>query len=126
MTDYDAREGRSDFALAGTGKAGEAKAAAERAVAIAEKLARADSSYSYDLACALALQVRLDPTTPGPAAAAVTALRGAVEYGFDNVYKLKNDEHLAPIRRREDFLALIQNIEKKAAAPAGARVDNLH
>ena len=35
--------------------------AAERAVAILEKLAALDPSYSYDLACALALQARLEP-----------------------------------------------------------------
>jgi len=109
--------------LAAACKAGEARAAAERAVVIAEKLAREDSSYNYELACALALQSRLDPSSSGPPAAAVAALRGAAAYGFDNVYKLKNDEQLAPIRGREDFLALVHDLEKKSAAPAGSRDD---
>ncbi len=106
------------FALAGTDKAGEAKAAAERAVAIAEKLAREDSSYNYDLACALALQTRLEPAKPGPAEVAVVALRKAVEYGFDNAYKLENDDRLVPIRDRPDFKTLVQDARKQSAAPS--------
>ena len=76
--------------------------AAKRAVAIAEPLAVEDSSYAYDLACALALQSRLDPAAPGPPAAAVAALRKAVETGFDNAYKLEADELLGadPCKRR--------------------------
>ena len=121
---FEARiETARGMTLATAGKAGEARAAAERAVAIAAKLAREDSSYNYRLACALALQARLDPSSAGPPAAAVAALRGAVAYGFDNVYKLKNDENLTPIRRREDFQALVHDLEKKSASPAGSGDD---
>jgi len=105
------------FTLAATGKPIEAKAAADRAVAVAEKLAREDSSYNYDLACALALQARLDPAAPGPPAAAVAALRGAVAYGFDNVYKLNHDEHLAPVRGRQDFQDVIHLVKKSSVTP---------
>ena len=108
------------FTLAGAGKAGEAHAAADRAVAAAEKLAREDLSYNYDLACALALQARLDPAAPGPPAAAVAALRGAVAYGFDNVYKLKNDKELESIRSRRDFQDVIQLARKNSVAPGGS------
>jgi len=104
-------------ALAGAGKAGEAAAVAERAVAIEEKLAVEDPSYSYDLACALALQARLDPTAPGPPSAAVAALRKAVEAGFDNVYKLNHDEHLEPIRSRDDFQDVIHLVTKSSVTP---------
>ena len=52
-----------------------AAAPAEHAVAILEKLTSADPSYSYGLACALALQARLHPTPPGPRSAAVAASR---------------------------------------------------
>ena len=105
-------------ALAGAGKVEEAATAADRAVAILEKLAAEDRSYAYDLACALALQARLDPAAPGPPSAAVAALRKAVEAGFDNVYKLNHDEHLEPIRSREDFRRLVHDAEKNAAASA--------
>jgi hypothetical protein len=46
----------------------------------------------------------------------VAALRKAVEFGFDNVYKLKNDEQLAPFRPLEDFQMLVRETEKKVAA----------
>ncbi len=110
-------------ALAGAGKVTEAVAMAERAVAIREKLAAMDPSYSYDLACALALTARLDPAAPGPPKAAVAALRKAVEHGFDNVHKLNHDEHLEPIRRGEDFQTLVRDAEKNAAAPPLNRSD---
>jgi hypothetical protein len=100
------------FALAGAGRAADAAAAADLAVAIEKKLAKEDPSYSYDLACALALKARLDPAAPGLPSAAVAALRKAVEHGFDNVYKLSHDERLEPIRRREDFQSLVPNAEK--------------
>ena len=105
------------FTLAGAGKADEARAAAERAVAVAEKLAGEDSSYSYELACALALQARLDPSSSGPPAAAVAALRGAVAYGFDNVYKLNHDQYLDPIRSRDGFQDVIHLARKNSFAP---------
>ena len=92
-------------------------------MAVALKLAGEDPSYFYDLACALSLKARLSPKEPGPAADAVTALRKAVEFGFDNVYKLKNDEHLAAVRGRGDFQALVNDAEKNAAAAAGSVVD---
>jgi hypothetical protein len=98
------------------GKSNEAKLAATTALAIAEKLAAEDPSYLFDLACALALKARLDPADPAPPAAAVAALRKAIEFGFDNVYKLKNDQHLAPIRPREDFQTLLQDLERSASA----------
>ncbi len=107
--------------LADAGKREEAAHAAERAVEILEKLAALGPSYSYDLALALALQARLDPPAPGPPSAAVAALKKAVEEGFDNVDKLKNDERLAPIRRRADFQALVRDLEQRSAAPAGSR-----
>jgi eukaryotic-like serine/threonine-protein kinase len=103
-------------ALAGSSEAAEAKAAAKRAVVIEEKLAAEDHSYCYDLACALALQARLDPAAPVAPSAAVAALRKAVETGFDNVSKLKNDERLASIRHREEFRTLVQDAERNAAA----------
>ncbi len=100
------------------GKTAEAATAANDAVAAARKLAGEDSSYLYDLACALALEARLYPSEPGPAAAALDALRKAVEFGFDNVYKLKNDEHLAPVRQREDFQSLLDDTERRVRASA--------
>jgi tetratricopeptide (TPR) repeat protein len=95
-----------------------ASAAADQAVAVAQKLAAEDPSYLYDLARALALKAGLSAPAPEPAVAAVLALRKAVDFGFDNVYKLKNDEYLQPIRGREDFQGLVRDVEKKAV---GAR-----
>ena len=97
------------------GKTDEARKAANTAVAVAEKLAAEDPSYSYELACALALRAQLCPGDPGPPAAALKALRKAVEVGFDNIYKLKNDQHLAPIRQREDFQTLLHDTERSAS-----------
>ena len=78
------------------GKAAEAKTAAERAVAIAEKLAAKTRPTTTTWPAPWPSRPGSTVAKPGPAAAAVAALRKAVEYGFDNVYKLKNDEHLAP------------------------------
>jgi tetratricopeptide (TPR) repeat protein len=72
-------EAARGFALAGTGQVAQATTAANRAVDVAEPLAREDPSYKYDLACARALQARLDPTAIGPPADAVAALRAAIE-----------------------------------------------
>jgi hypothetical protein len=102
------------FALAGAGQVAQAATAANRAIDVAEPLAREDPSYKYDLACARALQARLDPNASGPPADAIAALRAAIEGGFDNAYKLETDERLAPLRPREDFRALIRLVKDKA------------
>ena len=98
------------------GKTAESTAAANTARAVAEQLAAEDPSYLYELVCALALRARLSPGDPGPPAAALAALRKAVEFGFDNVYKLKNDQHLAPIRHTEEFQTLLHDTERSASA----------
>jgi eukaryotic-like serine/threonine-protein kinase len=98
------------------GKTDEARKAANTAVAIAEKLAAEDPSYLFELVCALALKAQLSPGDPGRPAAALAALRKAVEFGFDNIYKLNNDQHLAPLRRREDFQTLLHDVERSASA----------
>jgi tetratricopeptide (TPR) repeat protein len=106
------------FALAGAGKVDQAAAAASRAVDVAESLAREEPSYNYDLACARALQARLNPAAPGPPADAVKALRAVIQEGFDNAYKLEHDDRLAPLRSREDFQALVRLVKEKTATPA--------
>jgi tetratricopeptide (TPR) repeat protein len=110
-------------ALYQSGKRDEASAAAKEAVVVAEKLAGAEPTYFYELACALALEARLSAIDAQSAKAGVSALRKAVEFGFDNVYRLKNDEQLGPFRCREDFQMLVQETEKKAAARAVSQVD---
>ncbi len=100
------------------GKTAEASAAAKDAVAVARKLAGEDSAYLYELACALALEARLSPSEPGPAAAALDALRKSVASGFDNVYRLRNDEHLAPVRQSKDFQSLVDDTESRVRAAA--------
>jgi serine/threonine-protein kinase len=97
----------------------EAAEAAKQALVIAEPLAVAEPAYLYDLARARTLQARLDPLVSGPAAAAVSALRRAVEHGYDNAYKLEHDDHLALLRVREDFRALIRLVKDLEDTPAG-------
>jgi hypothetical protein len=99
------------------GKTTEAKAAVERAVTVAEPLASEDSAYLFDLACARAQQARLDPSNPEPPAKAVSALRLAVDAGFDNAYTLQHDDRLAPLRPREDFQALIGLVKQQQEKP---------
>ena len=98
-----------------------AAAAADRAVTLAEPLAHDDPAYLFDLACAYALQARLDPAAPRPPADAVKALEAAVKEGFDNAYKLETDERLAPLRSREDYRALIRLVKDRPATSAGTR-----
>jgi tetratricopeptide (TPR) repeat protein len=95
------------------GKAGAAKEAARQAVAVAERLAAVDPAYHFALACAYSLQFRLDPTAPDPPAAAVKALREAVEAGYDNVYKLEIDHRLKLLHGREDFKELMRAMREK-------------
>ncbi len=113
-------------ALAGAGKEGEAAAAVKRAVATREKLAALDPSYSYDLACALALQARLDLTAPGPPLAAIAALKKAAVVGFDNVYKLNHDLHLEPIRSRDDFREVMELVRKNSVTPGDSADGKKH
>jgi serine/threonine-protein kinase len=107
------------FSLVGAGRATEAADAAARAVALAEDLAQDDPSYNIDLARALALRTRVAPADPGPPSAAVSALRRAVEAGFDNAYRLRHDDRLAPVRARSDFQELIRVVERRATGPGG-------
>jgi tetratricopeptide (TPR) repeat protein len=110
-----------------SGKSAQALSAAQEAVALAETLAARDTSYLYDLACALALKSRLDPAAAGLPRAALTALREAVEAGFDNLYKLETDQHLLQIRSFDEFRKLIERVKDvKQANPPGnaARLDS--
>jgi hypothetical protein len=101
------------------GKREEAAAATKQAIKLADPLSHDDPAYLFDLACAHALQARLDPAAPGPPMAAVKALQAAVNQGFDNAYKLEHDDRLAPLRDREDFRALIRLVKEKMAIPTG-------
>ena len=64
-------------------------AKAQSTVAWPRNWPRQNKAYFYDLACALALESRLDPTAADIARAALAALRKAVEAGFDNRYELE-------------------------------------
>ena len=83
-----------------------------------EALVDEDPSFTYGLACALALQAQLDPAAAGPPAAAINALRQATNAGFDNVFKLNNDESLEPIRSRDDFHSVVEHAARNAIAAA--------
>jgi tetratricopeptide (TPR) repeat protein len=116
-------EARRSEALRRLGKKREAAEAAERAVINAEPLAREDSAYLFDLACARALQARLDPTSSA-LLMAVKALQAAVDQGFDNAYKLEHDDRLAPLRSRDDFRALVQRVKERVAKAGSREVAN--
>jgi tetratricopeptide (TPR) repeat protein len=102
----------------------EAAAAAKKAISVAEPLAQDDPAYLYDLACAYALQARVDPSAPGPPTAVVAALRAAIAEGFDNAYKLEHDDRLAQLGPRDEFRALIQRVKERAAKAASGGVAN--
>jgi hypothetical protein len=88
------------------GQMAQARDAAGRAVTIAEELARLDSAYEYDLACALGLRSRVS-ASEADAVKAIAALRRAIAAGFDNDYQLRTDPRLDGLRSRPDFPALI-------------------
>ncbi len=92
------------------GNSAQARSAAEHAVSLAEKLAAADPAYQYDLACASALQSRLDPPAPGHPNTALAALRKAIEAGFDNIYKLESDPYLTALHSLEEFRRLVKRL----------------
>jgi predicted esterase len=84
--------------------------------AAAERLCRqllekqpGDGGASYNLACALARQDKLDD--------AVKALADAAEHGFSDSAHAKEDEDLAAIRGRADFAAIVAKMD---AHPYGA------
>jgi tetratricopeptide (TPR) repeat protein len=97
------------------GNRGAAREAARQAVALAEKLAAEEVACSYDLACQRALLSSLlgpgDADAERQAAAAVDALRNAVAAGYDNIYALKNDARLAPLRTHSGFQEVLQQAE---------------
>ena len=65
------------------------------------------------------LESRLDPTVASPPRAALTALRNAVEAGFDNVYKLENDNRLLSLRSLDEFRELIKHLRDPKQANPG-------
>jgi tetratricopeptide (TPR) repeat protein len=93
-----------------SGQLAEARDAAEQAVRIAVDLARRDPAYGYDLACTLSLRGRV-ASSQADAAAAIAALRRAIQAGFDNDHLLRTDPRLNELRSRPDFPAPIAKPE---------------
>jgi hypothetical protein len=106
---------RKAEALARTSKSDAAAQSIRQAIEIIEPLTKSEPCYLYDLAHHLALA----STMPGnaglsrPADQAVDALRRFIASGFDNIYKLKNDPRLGPLRDRADFQAMVRDLEAK-------------
>ena len=132
LPDYDLRNyfprqvlaellARQGEALARTGKDADASQAVHHAIEICEDIAMQEPCYLYDLAHHLTLA----STLPGEDAQAladraVKALADFITSGFDNPYKLRNDPRLEPLRNREDFQKLVQDLEaqvKEAKEP---------
>ena len=72
----------------------------------------------YDLARHLALAMTLPGGKPAgdPGGRAVKVPQKCIAAGFDNVYLLRNDPKLAPLRARNDFRCLVQTLESPAFA----------
>jgi hypothetical protein len=96
---------------------------AKKAVSQVEGLVRGESAYLYDLACHRALCSSLANSGKGgpaaevdqSAALGVEALQRAIAAGYEDVYKIKTDSALAPLRTRADFQKLLQDLEAKVA-----------
>jgi hypothetical protein len=95
---------------------------ARQAVDLIEELAADETAFLFDLACHRALLSSLLGPKGAEAEqrAAVAALQKAVrEAGYDNVYPLRTDPRLAPLRPRTDFRALLRQLEEKRKVGAG-------
>jgi tetratricopeptide (TPR) repeat protein len=95
------------------------------ALQMADEVAEhADAVTSYNAACVCARAAARGGSlagSPPPAACADRAmelLRQAVAKGFRDVQLLKADDDLAAVRDREDFRALLAELEKAVAPPA--------
>ena len=106
---------RKGEALAKTGKGADAGKFLLQAIEITEDLCKQEKCYLYDLARHLILASTL-PGSAGvanPADRAVKALDDYIASGFDNPYKLRTDPRLEPLRKREDFQKLVNELEIK-------------
>jgi serine/threonine-protein kinase len=104
------------------GSPAEAAASFRRAVAILEQFPALTPGDHYDVACysALLAEVAVAPgsgltAAEGRAAAdkALGALRRAVAAGYRPVAYMQTDTDLDPLRQREDFQKLMQELESK-------------
>ena len=84
-------------------------------VDITQELCQEEPGYLYDLARHLCLASNLagQEVVPQAADRALQALRDDIASGFDNPYKLRTHPRLEPLRKREDFPKLVQNLEAK-------------
>ncbi len=115
------------------GRFAEAAAANRQATHLGEGLPNLTERDLFELACGRAIQAGLAGKDGSgvPAAAASTEadkamdlLRQAVAAGHQNLYDLRTDARLDPLRQRDDFQKLRAEREEKAkthaeAAPAG-------
>jgi tetratricopeptide (TPR) repeat protein len=103
---------------------------ARQAVAIVEKLVPEETAYFYELACHRALcsslvglgkkELTSEETADGQKyeSASVDALRQAIAAGYDNTYKLKSDPSLIPVRARDDFKKMLDELQEKLSKVA--------
>jgi serine/threonine-protein kinase len=84
------------------GRTADSRDAAVKVLAIARELARTDSAYSYDLACALSLHGTL-LSSRRDEDEAVAILRQSIRDGFDDDQRLRTDPRLKSLRNRPDF-----------------------
>ncbi len=106
---------RKGEALARTGKGADAGLAIRQAIEIIEDLCKQEPCYLDDLAHHLTLASTF-PCGAGVDHAgdrAIKALRDYIASGFDNPYKLRHDERLAALRGRDDFQAMVRELEAK-------------
>jgi serine/threonine-protein kinase len=104
------------------GRPAEAVASFRRAVSIMERLPTLDPGEQYDLASYYALLAGVAAEAGSGLTAArgqdaadraVDTLRRAIAAGYRNVARLRTDTALEPLRKREEFQKLMQELEAK-------------
>jgi tetratricopeptide (TPR) repeat protein len=81
----------------------------------------------YNLACVYSVaSAKLADKKPGHADRAMELLRTAVKTGFKNAAALKHDGDLDPIRDREDFKKLVNELEAQSTVAPAAPAAHQH
>jgi len=102
-----------------TGQAAEALGSFQQAVFMLKKAARHEPTTGYyNLGCFLALCSTVAEKTQRPTYSnqAVQALQQSVAAGWANADQMKSDPDLEPLRSRDDFKRLIQELERAKLA----------
>jgi tetratricopeptide (TPR) repeat protein len=107
---------RRSIRAVGRVRAGQVAAAIEETEELAKN---AEPLVLYNAACVYALAsvpTKANPISPKQQAKyaerAIALLRQVVAKGYHNVYEMKNDDDLKPLRQRDDFQKLLRDMQK--------------